>query len=102
MPTIYNVVKEMTEMMGYTVRLVRITEMVPDAFYSRLYLAKIGNQEEVVSFDLKPSDAINIAFRCKNPKDEFLSSMLAVQSNAYGCELCSPKTLKVLQYELII
>ncbi|KAM3224054.1 hypothetical protein ACQJBY_057442 [Aegilops geniculata] len=44
-PTIYNVVKEMTEMMGYT----------------------IGNEEETISFDLKPSDAINIAFRCKVP-----------------------------------
>jgi len=66
-PTIYNVVKEMTGVMGYSVRLVRITEMVHDAYYSRLYLAKIGNEEETISFDLKPSDAINIAFRCKVP-----------------------------------
>lgn len=66
-PTIYNVVKEMTERMGYMVRLVRITEMVHDAYHSRLYLAKIGNEEETISFDLKPSDAINIAFRCKVP-----------------------------------
>ncbi|KAK3161682.1 hypothetical protein QOZ80_1BG0080130 [Eleusine coracana subsp. coracana] len=66
-PTIYNVVKEMTETMGYQVRLVRITEMVHDAYYSRLYLTKIGNEEESISFDLKPSDAINIAFRCKVP-----------------------------------
>ncbi|KAI5016613.1 hypothetical protein ZWY2020_006464 [Hordeum vulgare] len=60
--------REMTEMMGYTVRLVRITEMVHDAYYSRLYLSKIGNEEEVISFDLKPWDAINIAFRCKVQK----------------------------------
>ncbi|KAL6614666.1 hypothetical protein ACP70R_036936 [Stipagrostis hirtigluma subsp. patula] len=66
-PTIYNVVKEMTERMGYVVRMVRITEMVHDAYYSRLYLEKIGNVEETISFDLKPSDAINIAFRCKVP-----------------------------------
>ncbi|TVT98946.1 hypothetical protein EJB05_17291 [Eragrostis curvula] len=66
-PTIYNVVKEMTETMGYKVQMVRITEMVHDAYYSRLYLAKIGNEEETISFDLKPSDAINIAFRCKVP-----------------------------------
>lgn len=39
--------------------------MVHDAYYSRLYLSKIGNEEEVISFDLKPWDAINIAFRCK-------------------------------------
>ncbi|KAG0521485.1 hypothetical protein BDA96_08G164800 [Sorghum bicolor] len=66
-PTIYNVVLEMTTRMGYEVRLVRITEMVHDAYYSRLYLAKIGNDQDTISFDLKPSDAINIAFRCKVP-----------------------------------
>ncbi|KAJ1266098.1 hypothetical protein BS78_08G125300 [Paspalum vaginatum] len=66
-PTIYNVVMEMTARMGYEVRFVRITEMVHDAYYSRLYLAKIGNHEDTISFDLKPSDAINIAFRCKVP-----------------------------------
>jgi len=64
-PTIYNVVMEMTKRMGYEVRLVRITEMVHDAYYSRLYLAKVGDEEDTISFDLKPSDAINIAFRCK-------------------------------------
>ena len=26
---------------------------------------QVGNVEETISFDLKPSDAINIAFRCK-------------------------------------
>ncbi|CAD6269564.1 unnamed protein product [Miscanthus lutarioriparius] len=66
-PTIYNVVLEMTARMGYEVRLVRITEMVHDAYYSRLYLAKIGNEQDTISFDLRPSDAINIAFRCKVP-----------------------------------
>ncbi|KAG2591055.1 bifunctional nuclease-like isoform X1 [Panicum virgatum] len=66
-PTIYNVVMEMTKRMGYEVRLVRITEMVHDAYYSRLYLAKVGDEEDTISFDLKPSDAINIAFRCKVP-----------------------------------
>lgn len=66
-PTIYNVVLEMTTRMGYEVRLVRITEMVHDAYYSRLYLAKVGNDQDTISFDLKPSDAINIAFRCKVP-----------------------------------
>ena len=28
---------------------------------------QIGNEEETISLDLKPSDAINIAFRCKVP-----------------------------------
>ncbi|RLN11308.1 bifunctional nuclease-like [Panicum miliaceum] len=64
-PTIYNVVMEMTKRMGYEIRLVRITEMAHGACYSRLYLAKVGDEEDTISFDLKPSDAINIASRCK-------------------------------------
>ena len=26
---------------------------------------QVGDEEDTISFDLKPSDAINIAFRCK-------------------------------------
>ncbi|KAF7137732.1 hypothetical protein RHSIM_Rhsim07G0241700 [Rhododendron simsii] len=44
-PTMYQVVKEMIEKMGYAQ----------------------GNEKECVSFDLRPSDAINIAVRCKVP-----------------------------------
>ncbi|KAH9758805.1 Bifunctional nuclease 1 [Citrus sinensis] len=44
-PTLYQVVKEMIEKMGY----------------------EVGNETECVSFDLRPSDAINIAVRCKVP-----------------------------------
>ncbi|KAK6938860.1 hypothetical protein RJ641_032368 [Dillenia turbinata] len=44
-PTLYHVMKEMIEKMGYAV----------------------GNEAESVSFDLRPSDAINIAVRCKVP-----------------------------------
>ncbi|PPR88769.1 hypothetical protein GOBAR_AA31914 [Gossypium barbadense] len=42
-PTMYQVVKDMIEKMGYLV----------------------GDETESVSFDLRPSDAINIAVRCK-------------------------------------
>ncbi|KAG1347051.1 putative Bifunctional nuclease 2 [Cocos nucifera] len=44
-PTIYQVVKEMIEKMGY----------------------EVGNEKESISFDLRPSDAINMAVRCKVP-----------------------------------
>ncbi|KAH1212023.1 Bifunctional nuclease 1 [Glycine soja] len=44
-PTLYQVVKEMIDKMGY----------------------EVGNDAEYVSFDLRPSDAINIAVRCKVP-----------------------------------
>ncbi|KAF5943012.1 hypothetical protein HYC85_020654 [Camellia sinensis] len=44
-PTMYQIVKEMIDKMGY----------------------ELGNEMESVSFDLRPSDAINIAVRCKVP-----------------------------------
>ncbi|XP_057973542.1 bifunctional nuclease 1-like [Malania oleifera] len=66
-PTMYQVVKEMIEKMGYAVKLVRVTERVHEAYFAQLYLTKVGNETECVSFDLRPSDAINIAVRCKVP-----------------------------------
>ncbi|KAL9250623.1 Bifunctional nuclease 1-like protein [Drosera capensis] len=53
-PTMYQVAKEMTEKMGYQVKLVRIT-------------GRVGNEADSISFDLRPSDAINIAVICKVP-----------------------------------
>ncbi|TKY57687.1 Bifunctional nuclease 1 [Spatholobus suberectus] len=66
-PTLYQVVKEMIDKMGYEVRLVRVTRRVHEAYFAQLYLTKVGNEAECVSFDLRPSDAINIAVRCKVP-----------------------------------
>ncbi|KAJ8555559.1 hypothetical protein K7X08_013055 [Anisodus acutangulus] len=66
-PTMYQVVKEMVEKMGYTVKLVRVTKRVHEAYYAQLYLTKSDNDTEIISFDLRPSDAINIAVRSKVP-----------------------------------
>ncbi|XP_065881823.1 bifunctional nuclease 1 [Euphorbia lathyris] len=66
-PTLYQVVQEMIEKMGYEVKLVRVTKRVHEAYFAQLYLTKVGNETECVSFDLRPSDAINIAVRCKVP-----------------------------------
>lgn len=66
-PTMYQVVKEMIEKMGYAVKLVRVTKKVHEAYFAQIYLSKYGNEKECVSFDLRPSDAINIAVRCKVP-----------------------------------
>ncbi|KAG9147073.1 hypothetical protein Leryth_005313 [Lithospermum erythrorhizon] len=66
-PTMYHVVTDMVEKMGYTVKLVRVTKRVHEAYFARLYLTKVDNEAECVSFDLRPSDAINIAVRCKVP-----------------------------------
>ncbi|XP_019415390.1 PREDICTED: bifunctional nuclease 1-like [Lupinus angustifolius] len=66
-PTLYQVVKEMVDKMGYEVRVVRVTKRVQEAYFAELYLSKVGNEAEFMSFDLRPSDAINIAVRCKVP-----------------------------------
>ncbi|XP_061350705.1 bifunctional nuclease 1-like [Gastrolobium bilobum] len=66
-PTMYQVVKEMIDKMGYEVKLVRVTKRVQEAYFAQLYLSKVGNEAECISFDLRPSDAINIAVRCKVP-----------------------------------
>ncbi|KAF6144218.1 hypothetical protein GIB67_004891 [Kingdonia uniflora] len=66
-PTVYHIMKEMIEKMGYEAKLVRITKRVHEAYFAELYLTKAGSETEVVTFDLRPSDAINIAVRCKVP-----------------------------------
>uniref|UniRef100_R7W7K1 Uncharacterized protein n=1 Tax=Aegilops tauschii TaxID=37682 RepID=R7W7K1_AEGTA len=66
-PTIYQVVKELIDKMGYEVKLVRVNKRIEEAYCAELYLTKIGDQTESITFDLRPSDAINIAVRCKVP-----------------------------------
>uniref|UniRef100_A0A0D6R7E3 BFN domain-containing protein n=2 Tax=Araucaria cunninghamii TaxID=56994 RepID=A0A0D6R7E3_ARACU len=66
-PTVYQILKDMIEKMGYEVNLVRVTRRVHEAYLAQLYLNKIGDETQRVSFDLRPSDAINIAVRCKVP-----------------------------------
>ncbi|XP_071733218.1 bifunctional nuclease 2-like isoform X2 [Rutidosis leptorrhynchoides] len=66
-PTMYQVVQEMVDKMGYKVKLVRVTKRIHEAYFARLYLTKVDDETECVSFDLRPSDAINIAVRCKVP-----------------------------------
>jgi len=66
-PTMYQVVREMVDKMGYKVKLVRVTKRIHEAYFARLYLTKVDDESECVSFDLRPSDAINIAVRCKVP-----------------------------------
>lgn len=66
-PTLYQVVMEMIDKMGYQVRAVRVTKRVQEAYFAQLYLSKVGNEANCMTFDLRPSDAINIAVRCKVP-----------------------------------
>lgn len=66
-PTMYQVVQDMVDKMGYKVKLVRVTKRIHEAYFARLYLTKVDDETECLSFDLRPSDAINIAVRCKVP-----------------------------------
>ncbi|XP_051150968.1 bifunctional nuclease 1-like [Andrographis paniculata] len=66
-PTIYQVVRDMVDRMGYVVKLVRVTKRVHEAYFAELQLVKSDNEAECISLDMRPSDAINIAVRCKVP-----------------------------------
>ncbi|KAG6470787.1 bifunctional nuclease 1-like [Zingiber officinale] len=66
-PTFYQVVKLMIEELGWVVKVVRVTKRVNEAYFAQLYLSKVGNEKETISLDLRPSDAINLAVRCKVP-----------------------------------
>jgi len=66
-PTIYQVVKEMIDKMGYEVKLVRVNKRIQEAYCAELYLTKTEDPTDSITFDLRPSDAINIAVRCKVP-----------------------------------
>ncbi|KAI5074237.1 hypothetical protein GOP47_0010198 [Adiantum capillus-veneris] len=67
-PTIYQVLKDVIELMGFKVKLVRVTKRVQEAYYAQLTLCKqVGDEVQEVSLDLRPSDAINIAARCQVP-----------------------------------
>ncbi|KAJ0040471.1 hypothetical protein Pint_28590 [Pistacia integerrima] len=46
--------------------MVRITERVVNTYFAKLYLSKPG-KNDIISLDVRPSDAINVANRCKAP-----------------------------------
>ncbi|KNA13507.1 hypothetical protein SOVF_116300 [Spinacia oleracea] len=66
-PSVYQIVKEMIETMGYMVKYVRVTKRVQEAYFAELCVMKMDCETESLRFDLRPSDAINIAVRCKAP-----------------------------------
>ncbi|KAF1001779.1 hypothetical protein AG4045_000690 [Apium graveolens] len=51
-PTMYQVVKEMIDKMGYSVKLVRVTKRIHEAYFSRLYLTKVDDETENISLTL--------------------------------------------------
>ncbi|KAA8547558.1 hypothetical protein F0562_003987 [Nyssa sinensis] len=62
----FQIVKNLVEKLGYEVKMVRITERVINTYFAKIYFCKSG-EKDILSVDARPSDAINVAKRCKVP-----------------------------------
>ncbi|XP_030523744.1 bifunctional nuclease 2 [Rhodamnia argentea] len=62
----FDLVKDLTDKVGFEIKMVRITQRVANTYFARLYFSKSG-KDDLLSVDLRPSDAINVAHRCKVP-----------------------------------
>jgi len=82
-PNYYVLMRDMVETLHYEPRMVRITDRVVDTYYARIYVGKPG-EDELVSVDARPSDAINLAVRCKIP--------IYVNSNIIKADAVRPVT----------
>ncbi|OAY60942.1 bifunctional nuclease isoform X1 [Manihot esculenta] len=65
-PDQFQLVRNLVERLGYKVKMVRITERVVNTYFARVYFSKPG-ENKILSVDARPSDAINVANRCKVP-----------------------------------
>lgn len=65
-PDQFHLVKNVVEKLGYEVQMVRITERAVNTYFAKLYFSKPG-ENDVICVDARPSDAINVAYRCKAP-----------------------------------
>ncbi|KAL8168377.1 hypothetical protein V2J09_009876, partial [Rumex salicifolius] len=67
--------------LGYQVKMVKITERVGNIYHARIYFSKVGVKESF-NIDARPSDAINLARRCKVPiyvnKQVFLTDAIRI------------------------
>lgn len=67
-PTVYQVMSNILEVSGYKAKLVRVTKRVNETYFARVHLVKEGDDSAPpMSLDIRPSDAINLAVRCKIP-----------------------------------
>lgn len=65
-PDQFQFVNNLVERLDHEVIMVRITERVVSTYFARLYLSQPG-KSDIISVDLRPSDAINVANKCKAP-----------------------------------
>ncbi|KAK1303431.1 Bifunctional nuclease 2 [Acorus calamus] len=65
-PNQFQFVKNLVETLGYEVKMVCITERVVNTYHARIVLGK-PTEDTTLTVDARPSDAINVAKRCKAP-----------------------------------
>lgn len=65
-PNQFQLMRNLVGTLGHEVRMVRITERVVNTYYARIFFGKPG-EKAMLSVDARPSDAINLAKRCKVP-----------------------------------
>ncbi|KAF7129069.1 hypothetical protein RHSIM_Rhsim10G0204600 [Rhododendron simsii] len=63
-PNQFQLVRNLAETLGYKVTMVKITERVVNTYFARILFCKPG-EIDILSVDARPSDAINVAVRCK-------------------------------------
>ncbi|XP_071731230.1 bifunctional nuclease 2 [Rutidosis leptorrhynchoides] len=64
-PNQFQLVRNITGKLGYKVKLVQITERVDNIYYANICWHKPDAEDIIV--DARPSDAINVAKRCRAP-----------------------------------
>lgn len=63
-PDQFHLTRNIVGELGYEVKMVKITERVINTYFAQLYFGKPG-EDDILSVDARPSDAINVAIRCK-------------------------------------
>ncbi|XP_022145351.1 uncharacterized protein LOC111014826 isoform X2 [Momordica charantia] len=63
-PDLFEFIQNLMVKFGYEITTAKITERVVNTYFARLFLRKDG-ENEMLSVDARPSDALNIAYRCK-------------------------------------
>ncbi|KAK6924540.1 Bifunctional nuclease domain [Dillenia turbinata] len=63
-PNQYQFISNLVGKLGYEVNMVRITQRVANTYFARIYFSKHGDTD-FFSVDARPSDAVNVAARCK-------------------------------------
>ncbi|XP_010466058.1 PREDICTED: bifunctional nuclease 2 [Camelina sativa] len=65
-PDQFQFVSAVVDKLGYEVKMVKLTSRVVNTYYASLCLGKPGDSD-IICFDSRPSDAINVARSCQAP-----------------------------------